>query len=366
MLPSVGTSARAEAGSPDRDQAVELCRIAYEAFTRGDVEGAYSDFTAAESIFRSRVEENPDDSQAFRDLAVVNERLGDLHVRMNEGDKAYDAYVLHNEIIGELLDKDHENEQLLQDMIVGRLKQGDVSVWLARAEEAATAYEQGVTVCERLSRIAPANLDARRYLCLIWYRQSRLLERVGLDDKAETARGHESSARDALRAMDGDNGNRDLYVTYRLLGEQYELVGQLADSIAVFQESLGLADQLIQGDPGNVACRWELAFVFRALGRVHARLGQFDTAATAYERALEIGTQVANAEPSDMEHQRDLVVTRYKLGAVLEAGGKAEKAMQQYTSALSLAESMIDERGGDDRLQQDAVEIRKRIDGLAR
>lgn len=366
LLLGMGSTARADSGTPSRERAVALSRTAYAAFSQGDVETAFSDYKGAEHIFRTLAGDAPSDPQAQRDLAVINERLGDVLVRMNQGAKAHLAYSRNLSITERLYSADADDVRLLQDLIVGSLKLGDLSVWLAKAEQAAAAYEKGVAYCERLPGIAPGNIEARRNLCLLWYRQGSLLRKVKLADKAEAARRHELAARDVLLAADPDKGEEVLFTTYKRLGEHYGQVGQRADAIAVFQESLGMADQLVRKAPGNLRYRWELSSIYKNLGELHAQQGQFDSAAAAYGRVLDIAVELAKAAPGDLDFRRDIVVTHYKLGGILEAKGSRDSALKEYESALAFARPLAEANTGNDQLQRDVAEISQKIDDLKR
>lgn len=359
----MGTSL-ADSTQNSRDQAVELSRNANEAFENGDVDTAYENYTAAEKIFQSRADNNPSDLQAQQDLAVINERLGDLYVRMNKGIKAHFAYVRSISILERLHNDDPDNVWLLQSIVVGNLKLGDLYVWLGKAEKAATAYEQGVAYCEELFAVSPENIDARRNLCLLWYRHGCLLNKLELTDKAETARGHEMAAREAVLSLDADKGKEAIFLSYKLLGEQYDLVGQWADSITTFHTSLGLLNSLLHDDPTNIQYQWELSSVLRNLGKAHAQLGQFDDAITAYERVLDIEKQLVESVPDNYDFRRNPIVTHYKIGKIHEASGKTGAALQEYKSALSLAKKMIEKNPEEAQLQQDVSEIMKKINDL--
>ena len=349
-----------------RERAIELSRTAYAAFSQGAIDTAFSDYKEAERIFRTLAGDAPSDPQAQRDLAVINERIGDLHVRMNQGGKARFAYARNIEITKKLWRADVDDVRLLQDLIVGNLKLGDLYVWLAKADQAAAAYEKGVAYCERLSGIAPGNIEARRNLCLFWYRQGCLLGKVKLDGKAETARRHELAARDALLAAAPDTGGDVLFSTYKRLGEHYGQVGQQADAIAVFQESLGMAERLIRENPENLRYRWELSSIYKNLGELHAQLGQFDAAESAYARVLDITVELSKTAPDDLDFRRDIVVTHYKLGGILEAKDSKDSALKEYESALALARPLAEANAGNDQLQRDVAEISQKIDELKR
>lgn len=359
----MGTSL-ADSTPNSRDQAVELSRNANEAFLNGDVDTAYVNYSTAEKIFQARADDNPSDLQAQKDLAVINERLGDLYVRMEKGVKAHFAYVRSTSILEKLHNNNPADVWLLQSIVVGNLKLGDLYVWLGKAEKAATAYEQGVEYCEKSFSVFPENIDVRRNLCLLWYRHGCLLNKLGLADKAETARSYEMAAREAVLSLDANKGKEAVFLSYKLLGEQYDLVGQWADSITTFHTSLDLLNSLLHDDPTSIKYQWELSSVLRNLGKAHAQLGQFDDAIAAYERALGIEKQLVESVPDNYNFRRDPIVTHYKIGKIHEASGRTGAALQEYKSALSLAKEMIENTPEESQLQQDVSEITKRINAL--
>ncbi len=364
LMSGMAATARGDSGKPAREQAVELSRSANDAFAQGDLKNAYENYTAAEKIFKSLAEKNPAVLQAQFDLAVINERLGDLYVRMDNGGKARFAYARNLNILEQLNRNYPEDLDVLQDIIVGNLKIGDLYVWLAKAEKAAAAYEKGVSYCEKLSGMAPKNMDVRRDLCLLWFRQGCLLRKAGLKEKAEAARSYELEARKALLSMNTDKGKEALFLGYKLLGEQYNMVGQWADSIVAYNEALDLLTSLLRTDPVTIPYQWEFSSIYRNIGEAQAQLGQLNDAEAAYKRVLNISEQLVKAVPDNLDFQRDLVVTHYKIGKISEAKGDKKQALYEYQAALSLAENMARNNPENDQLQQDISEIKKMIGAI--
>jgi len=367
FCPAAMAGAGPDPAQTPRDRAVELCEAAYAAFTQGNIAGAYEQYKDADKLFQDLAREHPADAGAQRDLAVLNDRLGDLYVRMNKGVNALGSYERSIRIDRKLCAADPGNVQVQGDLVLSCLKLGDLYVWLAKADKAVHAYEQGLAACERLSEIAPPeSLDPQLSRCMVWYRLGRLYGRLGQADKADAARQKETDIRKALLASTPDKGQEAIFETYRNLGEQYLLLGQAAASIDAFQACLEPGDALVRADPSDMRHLWRMSTVFRNLGQLHMQSGQLEQAFSAYQQVLDILGRLSTARPDDAGLLRDAMVTHYKLGEVLEAGNDPASALKEYEAAMAVAEKLSAQQGEDGLLRHDMGELRKKIDGLGR
>ena len=104
-----------------------------------------------------------------------------------------------------------------------------------------------------------------------------------------------------------------------LIGDALVTQGNLAAALAVYQESLAVAERLVKANPNSPLLQRDLSVGYEKVGNVQATLGNLAAAFKSYQDGLAIALRLPQANPNDARAQRDLSVSYLHVGDVLLA-----------------------------------------------
>ncbi|MGK2898844.1 MAG: tetratricopeptide repeat protein [Burkholderiaceae bacterium] len=224
---------RAAAHDPDDTWTQFLIGDLYVAL--GDLTAARAHYDAGHSSALHRLENDPDDADAERDLAVSHDRIGNALVAQGDGPGALTAYRTSLAIAARLAAYDSDHTQPQRDLSVSHNKIGDVLVAQGDGTAALTAYRAGLAIRERLAAHDPNNTEWQRDLSVSHERIGDVLVAQGEGPGALTAYRAGRAIRERLAAHDPNNAlwQTDLAISCGKLGA-FEQLGS-AERCALLQ-----------------------------------------------------------------------------------------------------------------------------------
>ena len=107
-----------------------------------------------------------------------------------------------------------------------------------------------------------------------------------------------------------------------------------------YQDSLAIAEQLAQSDPGNAGWQRDLSVSYDNVGDVQVAQRDLAGALKSYRDSLAIRERLAQSDPGNAGWQRDLSVLYEKVGKVQMAQGDVAGALQSYRDGRAIAERL--------------------------
>jgi tetratricopeptide (TPR) repeat protein len=234
------------AGLPDRlDLQRELSQsqvsLGDELRYAGDLPGALERYLAAEAIRARIVGLQPGNATAMRDLAVVHNRIGNVHLDLEQYD-------------------------------------------LAQA-----AYERYHATCAALAEADPDNVAARRDLGVSLEKLADLRYETGRLDEAVEWFGRCIAVREALVAgfPETDRFQQDLSIALQLLGNVHMAADRPLEARTVYGRALEIRLPLLEADPANARLRNLVMGAHYKLATTHVAVAEHDASRSPGERRAE-------------------------------------------------------------------------------
>lgn len=170
----------------------------------------------------------------------------------------------------------------------------------------------------------------------------RRLEPVGrldvLDAVGEKALDYYDSQNQ--QSLDADSlGRRSRAL--QLLGEIYDLRGDLDGALSVFRKAERSTAALLDQDPANTSRIFDHAQSIFWLGYVAVQRGDTERAAARMQKYLEMAESLVSAEPANERWQLELLYAQSNLGSLAFQGGDWEQAAAYFTEALGVNERLL-------------------------
>lgn len=119
--------------------------------------------------------------------------------------------------------------------------------------------------------------------------------------------------------------------------------GRLADAVPPLRESLSLAKELVERDPGDDQRLFELSQSHYWLGLVNYHQGELDSALEQMRAYLSTAEELVRREPEQADWQLEVSYAQSSLGSIFEARGEFEEALAAYEQNLSLTARLLQE-----------------------
>ena len=210
-----------------------------------------------------------------------------------------------------------------------------------RSVSAATALLSSAhSVLERLAANNPDGAEGQRDLSVSFIMLGNLATSQGNLPEAQRLFGESLRIRQRLAESDPTNAawQRDLSVSLNNLGDLATAQGNLPDAQRLFGEALRILQRLAESDPANAAWERDLSVSFNKLGDLATSQGNLPEAQRLFGEALRITQRLAESDPANAEWQRDLSVTLNRIADIALAQGDVRVAQQQLFRAKEIAE----------------------------
>lgn len=272
-------------------------------FFLGDLQVSVGDLKSALQCFKNgadtvavRLQADPEDTGAQRDLSAANNRIGDVLVEQGNGEGALAAYRKALGITESLAARDENNTLWQRDVAITHNKIGDVLVKQDDGASALKDYRIGLAITQSLADRDPDNTELQR----------------------------------------------DVSVSHNKIGDVLLAQGDKVEALKAFQTALTIADALAKRDADNTEWQRDLAVCHNKNGDVQLAQNDKVAALASFRAALAIVEALTSRDPANAEWQRDVEVSHNKVGDVLLLEGDSEGALQAYRQGLAIAERLAE------------------------
>jgi tetratricopeptide (TPR) repeat protein len=262
------------------------------------------------------------------------EPLGKLELLKNVGDKAM-AY------FSSLTERDITDESLLRR--AEALRQiGDVRLSLGEFGPALAAFQESLTLSQKLSSRSPDNQDWLFALGNAWFWVGYTHWQAGDLDAAVAPMGEYLKAAERLVRQDPDNAKWQLEQGYAFanLGSLAAARGDGPTAIKHFEAGNAIAEKLIKDAPTDAGLLQNRIENYSWLASIRQGLGELNEAKNLHARALQLTQELLALNPDDRRMQKEEVLRKVYYGRVLLQMGQVEEATQLSSEALSRARTL--------------------------
>ena len=144
------------------------------------------------------------------------------------------------------------------------------------------------------------------------------------------------------RQPDDLSWQRDLTVSYGVIGDLLQLQGNSAAALENYRTALAIAQRLVAADAQNAIWYRDLSTLTVKIADLLIPLGDIEGALANYLADLSANTRWAQAHPEDLAWQYDLALDHGRIGAVLYGQGKIDQAIMHYREGLAIAERLVE------------------------
>jgi tetratricopeptide (TPR) repeat protein len=176
---------------------------------------------------------------------------------------------------------------------------GDVRKARYQFEEAETAFDEFLSLSQRLARQHPDSSGWQRKLALAYSRAGDARQAQGQLEAAQAAFAeYLAISRRMARQYPGDAGwQRDWGLAHSKIGHVRRAQGQLERARAEFADYVAAFRRLVEQDPGNLGWQRELAVACGLLANIRMTLDGADSALPYYEESSRILAHLVEKAP---------------------------------------------------------------------
>lgn len=200
---------------------------------------------------------------------------------------------------------------------------GDARRAQGRFEEAGAAFEEFLSLGQRLAQQYPDSSGWQRRLAVAYSRVGEAGQARGQMEAAEAAfTEYLAICGRMAKQHPGDTGwQRDLAVAYSKIGQIRRERGQLERARGAFIEYVAGFRRLVELNPGNIGWQRELAVACGLLAYIRMTLDGADTALPYYEESARILASVVEKAPGVMQWVEDKRLIDEELAACRRSSG---------------------------------------------
>lgn len=343
-------------------------------------------FLAARKTASKMVASHPEDLSLKLNLALINERLGDVRRRQLQSDAALHFYEESLRLIDAVPGDSPENERAErarasalgrigtvhsdrgnldkarklfremhrlntlmaeagspyvqpEDLLASALASGDASLKSGNPAEAIGFFYEAKEAAEEEEQRRGPSVATQRNLSIV-YRWLGIACRRS--DRIEEALGYyEQSCRIARQLAEADRANVMLArVEITSIDELADLKfwrGEYDDALELYVERYRVADRLATRDPSDPRAQLDLATSLTDLGLIHSRMKDREAETLGFfRRSLAIKQKLAEKDPHDLQLQRNLALSCSDLGSLSLNLGEPNEALGYFQQALAI------------------------------
>ena len=249
------------------------------------------------------------------------------------------------------------------DSLVLDIARGLRNVLGVQAATVRKILETAKATYEHLATSAPDNVALQEGL-------SGMLQEFGdtyktLGDLAQALRAYRDSLaiRERLARADPDNAQRQdrVAASYAKVGDVLKEQGNLQGALKAYRDALAIAERLATGQRGNPDWEDRLADSYDNVGTVLKEQGNLPEALKAYRDGLAIAERLAIAQPGNAEWQHHRALLWANVGGVLQAQGNMSEALRAFRDSLDIRERLVKDDPGNTRWQHELSFVYERF-----
>lgn len=179
---------------------------------------------------------------------------------------------------------------------------------------------------------------------LVWSLNSvgDVLQQQGYLREAEVAfsRAHDATAKQNDTYPGDPALQRDREVVLNKLGDVRFALNDLAGALSAYQESLGIAQVLLESAPDELLYNQDLSISHERIGDVLVKMGDRAGARDAFDVMLRISQKLVGQYPNDLDIRRSLAIAYERLGNSTRDEGDLDSALAAFIEAMKIYEDL--------------------------
>ncbi len=268
-------------------------------------------------------------------LAYNYRCLGQL-LKSARGEEAAQHYRQAIDILDRLTHDYPDIQQYQRDLAI--CQEWLASLLASQGAQAAAdeAYAQATAILERLVAEPTADATDTWELALCY---NRVAQHVAAHDLDEATGLHERALvllRGAAEAA-VPKYRREAAITLEWQAGVAAQAGRADQASSLYDEAMGLLEQIQNDFPADPTNRWELALCHKRMAERPPHADDIDARIRAYERALELLRALAADVPSRASYRRELASAAGSLGSLLLRADRSKPARTAYEESLATA-----------------------------
>ena len=130
-------------------------------------------------------------------------------------------------------------------------------------------------------------------------------------------------------------------ITYKRMGEIYQMLGKTAEAIQCYQEDVLMTKQLATEQPDNIEYKNGLAVAYSMLGNISKEQGQAAKAMEYYSQYNLLEKELSEANPGNQRYKHNFAVSFSKLGDLYFGEKKTAEAMKHYQLYADITKELV-------------------------
>lgn len=235
-----------------------------------------------------------------------------------------------------------------RNLAVSEQRVGDVLEAQGRRRDALAAYQAALAVFERVAAASPGNTGAQRDVAVSH-------ERVGDVLQAERNRRAALAAYQAARAIferlaAADPGNAetqlDLAGAHEKIGDALQSQRNRRDAFAAYQAALGIRQSRPPSEPIDAGAQRDLSALQIKIGDALLARGDTSAALTAFQSAMAIREQLVASDPANAGWQRALAHSHGRIGLAFIRQGERRPAVKAFRKGSDILGDLLSKAQG--------------------
>jgi tetratricopeptide (TPR) repeat protein len=284
---------------------------------------------------------DPSNPQLVRDLLVANHRIGDMLLKQSANDEAEISYRAALASAQRLAAAEPENVQAQRDLAVSLDKLGTALRRQGKHNAALIAYETSLEIAQSLAAADRANVGLQRDV----YKSHEAIGVARLDQgelqPAAAAFRDAIAIAERLAADDPNNSllQRELTVLQSRLGDVHYEQGRLDAALVLYKQALEVR-RVLASDLTNAQAQRDLSLSHERVANVLLKQERWPEAREAYEESLSVAQQLVDKEPANPQWHRELAIAQHNVARTLEGEGRWDEALHTYEAALATIDKL--------------------------
>jgi serine/threonine protein kinase/tetratricopeptide (TPR) repeat protein len=293
------------------------------ALSRGDKKSAQTKFDAALAILSRRVQEQPENADRLRDLAVASQGVGVSYEESGQHAEARRMFTRQLELLEKSRSLPGKNELLTRDLATAHAALARIEIHDEQWDAGKSHSAQALALFEKELAASPANAMLQRDYATALEQQARLQQQT--KDAAAALKSLELALdlrRHVVAAGTQDSAyQRQLGITLELLADALQVQNRTPDALTHFRERLDIAISLAKADPLDATLQADLVSAHEHLAAAVETQKDWSTALPHRLAVVQICKDRARADPNDVEALAAVAEAQHHLARILIASG---------------------------------------------
>ncbi|MES2598448.1 MAG: protein kinase [Verrucomicrobiota bacterium] len=338
---------------------------------RGDEKSAQAKFDAAFTILSRRVQEQPQNADCLRDLAVACQGVGVAYEERGLLPAARRMFTRQLELLEKMRSMPARGQLVTHDLAVAHGAMARIETQEEHWGESRQHVEKALALYAKDLAASPANAMLQRDYATALEQQAQIEKQNG--DPAAALKSLDQALdlrRRVVAAGAQDHGyQRQLGVTLERLADAMQAEGRTKEAQEHYQERLGIATSLAKADPLDAALQAELLSAHEHLARAFEKERNWSDALPHRLAVVQMSRDKARSDPNDVEALAAVVEAQHHLAHVLLSSGDAAQ-VPAATRTLDQANAILEQldQAGHGKVVKPAVResIQQAREGLAK